>query len=177
MNSKILAFCSMLAISIALSPALNGQTVTTLPLGIDFDQRVYEELFAKSDLVVVAKAMSETQDFEDDGTLSSIPELYKKYVGIGVTNFKRLLVLKGSAEDSIRLVHHTVIPLKEGDRVGGLPLIAQFSAEKQQCHLNEKTLLFTPEYILFLRIVRGDKYVLVGELETTYRSVRVISQF
>lgn len=177
MNTKILMFCSMLVTSLAIGQTLNGQTITTLPLGIDFDQRVYEELFKKSDLVVVAKAISETKDIEDDGTLSSIPELYKKYIGNGITDFKLLLVLKGRAEDSIRLVHHTAIPLKEGDRVGGLPLIAQFSTEKQSCHLNEKSLLFTPEYILFLRIVRGDKYALVGELEVTYRSVRVISQF
>jgi len=149
------------------------------PLGDDkdFDQRIFEDLFIKSDLVVVARANSKTSAIEDDTTLSSIPELFRNYIGAGVTNFIPLLVLKGTAEENIQLVHHTLIPLKEDERVGGLPIIAQFSMEKQSCHLKEKTVLFTPEYKLFPRGLKGNKYELVGELETTFRSVRVISQF
>jgi len=177
MTVRLLILCSILLFNLLPELLVEAQTVTTLRLGVDFDERIYEDLFAKSDLVVVARAISKTNVIEDGTGLILIPEHFRKYIDEGATNFKPLLVLKGTAKENIELVHSVAIPLKEDERVGGLPIIAQFSMEKQSCQLNEKSVLFTPEYMLFLRSVEGNKYLLAGELETTFRSVRVISQF
>src|SRR3954454_8288976 len=81
----------------------------------------YEDLFGKSDVVVIATPMSPTRDTAERTTLPGI-EPPTAVIGV-VTQFQTLLVLKGDKHDRITF-HHYTLPQSDVALVNGPSLVA-----------------------------------------------------
>src|SRR3954468_1329689 len=81
----------------------------------------YEDLFGKSDVVVIATPMSPTRDTAERTTLPGI-ERPTAVIGV-VTQFQTLLVLKGDKHDRITF-HHYRLPQSDVALVNGPSLVA-----------------------------------------------------
>src|ERR1044071_2959352 len=83
----------------------------------------YEELFSKSDFVVIAEPTSATHDREERTILS---ELDPSVPAIGVvTDFQMLLVLKGQKQDRF-VLHHYRLPQSDVAIING-PVLVKFN--------------------------------------------------
>ena len=105
----------------------------------------YEELFSKSDFVVIAEPISATHDTEEQTIL---PELDPSVPAIGVaTDFQTLLVLKGQKQDRLVLHHYR---LQESDvAIINGPVLVKFNPGHR-------------EYLLFLVRERDGRFAPVG---------------
>jgi hypothetical protein len=120
----------------------------------------YQDLFAKSDLVVIAKPTAATRDTTERSTLRDIqpPE---SVVGV-VTEFQILLVLKGSTKDRFILHHYRLE--SSTLMVNGPQLIAFDPAKNHQ------------PYLLFLvREPDGRFAPVAGQTDPRFFSVQELS--
>jgi hypothetical protein len=105
----------------------------------------YEELFSKSDFVVIAKPISATHDTDER---TNLPELAPSTPAIGVvTDFQTVLVLKGPKQGRF-VLHHYRLPESDVAIINGPVLVA-----------------FNPghhEYLLFLVRERDGRFAPVG---------------
>ena len=80
----------------------------------------YEDLFAKSDFVVIAKPLTATRDTKERSTLRDI-QPSEPVIGV-VTDFQTLLVIKGSKRDRFTL-HHYRLPESNVAIINGPDLV------------------------------------------------------
>ena len=105
----------------------------------------YEELFSKSDFVVIAEPISATHDTDER---TNLPELAPSTPAIGVvTDFQTLLVLKGQKQDRF-VVHHYRLPDSDVAIING-PVLVKFNPGHH-------------EYLLFLARERDGRFAPVG---------------
>ena len=147
----------------------NHATLLAVALSIAFGDVVsaqlmyawtYEELFSKSDFVVIAEPISATHDTDERTTL---PELDPSALAIGVaTDFKTLLVLKGQKRDSFAL-HHYRLPQSDVAIING-PVLVKFNPGHH-------------EYLLFLVRERDGRFAPVtGQADAGVFSVKQLSE-
>src|SRR5581483_12299021 len=134
----------------------NREAILAVALSIAFGDFVsaqlmyawtYEELFSKSDLVVIAESISATHDTDERTTL---PELDPSVPAIGVlTDFKTLFVLKGQKQDRFVLHHYR---LRESDvAILNGPVLVKFNPGPER-----------HEYLLFLVREHDGRFAPVG---------------
>jgi hypothetical protein len=117
----------------------------------------YEELFSKSDFVVIAEPTSATHD-TDERTI--LPELNPSVPAIGVvTDFQTLVVLKGQKQDRF-VLHHYRLPESDVAIING-PVLVKFNRGHH-------------EYLLFLVRERDGRFAPVGG--QTYPGVFSVKQ-
>ena len=105
----------------------------------------YEELFSKSDFVVIAEPISATHDTDER---TNLPELAPSTPAIGVvTDFQTLLVLKGQKQDRF-VLHHYRLPDSDVAIING-PVLVKFNPGHH-------------EYLLFLVRERDGRFAPVG---------------
>jgi hypothetical protein len=120
----------------------------------------YEELFSKSDFVVIAEPTSATHDTEERTILS---ELDPSVPAIGVvTDFRTLLVLKGQKQDRF-VLHHYRLPQSDVAIING-PVLVKFNPAHD-------------EYLLFLVRERDGRFAPVaGQAHPGVFSVKQLSE-
>jgi hypothetical protein len=107
----------------------------------------YDELFSKSDFVVIAEPISATHGTDER---SILPELDPSVPAIGVlTDLKTLLVLKGQKQDRF-VLHHYRLPESDVAIING-PLLVKFNPGSER-----------HEYLLFLVRERDGRFAPVG---------------
>ena len=147
----------------------NLATILAVVLSIAFGNLVsaqlmyawtYEELFSKSDFVVIAEPISATHDTDERTTL---PELDPSVSAIGVvTDFKTLLVLKGQKQDRF-VLHHYRLPESDVAIING-PVLVKFNPGHH-------------EYLLFLVRERDGRFAPVaGQADPGVFSVKQLSE-
>jgi hypothetical protein len=90
----------------------------------------YQELFAKSDLVVIAKVSTSTRDTNEQNTVTDIspPE---PVIGV-TTEFESLLVLKGQKQDRFVLHHYR---RKSSEPLVNGPMLVSFNPDDHRTYL------------------------------------------
>jgi hypothetical protein len=147
----------------------NRATILAVALSIAFGDLVsaqlmyawtYEELFSKSDFVVIAEPISATHDTEERTILS---ELDPSVPAIGVvTDFQTLLVLKGQKQDRF-VLHHYRLPQSDVAIING-PVLVKFNPGHH-------------EYLLFLVRERDGRFAPVaGQAHPGVFSVKQLSE-
>jgi hypothetical protein len=121
----------------------------------------YEELFSKSDFVVIAEPISATRDTDERTNLEGIAPP-TPVIGVA-TDFKTLLVLKGQKQDRFVLHHYRLakpdVPLING------PQLVTFGATEY------------PVYLLFLVRERDGRFAPVdGQTDPRLFSVKRLSE-
>jgi hypothetical protein len=91
-------------LSLTLAVALNAAFGDSLSARLVYAW-TDEELFAKSDFVVIAEPISATHD-TDEGT--NLDDIGTSVIGVA-TNFETLLVLKGQEQDCFVLHHYRLL--------------------------------------------------------------------
>jgi hypothetical protein len=121
----------------------------------------YEELFSKSDFVVIAEPISATRDTDERTNLEGIAPP-TPVIGVA-TDFKTLLVLKGQKQDRFVLHHYRLakpdVPLING------PQLVTFGPTEY------------PAYLLFLVRERDGRFAPVdGQTDPRLFSVKRLSE-
>jgi hypothetical protein len=107
----------------------------------------HDELFSKSDFVVIAEPISAIHDTNER---SILPELDPSVPAIGVlTDFKTLLALKGQKQDRF-VLHHYRLPESDVAIING-PVLVKCNPRPER-----------HEYLLFLVRERDGQFVPVG---------------
>ena len=133
---KKLATTLTVALSLALGDFLSARLM--------YDW-TYEELFSKSDFVVIAEPISATHDTDER---TNLPELAPSTPAIGVvTDFQTVLVLKGQKQDRF-VLHHYRLPDSDVAIING-PVLVKFNPGHH-------------EYLLFLVRERDGRFAPVG---------------
>src|SRR6267142_5794981 len=129
---KKLATTLTVALSLALGDFLSARLM--------YDW-TYEELFSKSDFVVIAEPISATHDTDER---TNLPELAPSTPAIGVvTDFQTVLVLKGQKQDRF-VLHHYRLPDSDVAIING-PVLVKFNPGHH-------------EYLLFLVRERDGRF-------------------
>jgi hypothetical protein len=120
----------------------------------------YEELFSKSDFVVIAQPISATHDTDERTTQ---PELDPSVPAIGVvTDFQTLLVLKGKKQNRF-VLHHYRLPQSDVAIING-PVLVKFNPGHH-------------EYLFFLVRERDGRFAPVaGQAHPGVFSVKQLSE-
>jgi hypothetical protein len=123
----------------------------------------YEELFSKSDFVVIAEPISATHD-KDERTI--LPELEPSVPAIGVvTDFQTLRVLKGQKHDRF-VLHHYRLPESDVAIING-PVLVAFNPGPHDHRA----------YLLFLVRERDGRFAPVsGQTDPGASSVKQLSE-
>jgi hypothetical protein len=123
----------------------------------------WEELFSKSDFVVIAEPISDTHDTDERTNLEGIaPPL--PVIGVA-TDFKTIFVLKGQKLDRF-VLHHYRLPKSDVAPINGPALVA----------FNPKPLDW-PAYLLFLVRERDGRFAPVdGQTDPRLFSVKQLSE-
>ena len=147
--------------------AVNIATILMLNLGNPAQARVlsvlsYQEMFSKSDLVVIAKAESKTTDTKEEGFLPGIwqPEMGGKSVQIKSIGVETVFVVSAVLKGDAGLKHFTLHHYRD----------ARFKYESDIVQLNGPLLVrFDPTdpskrntYLLFLVRERDGRFAPVG---------------
>src|SRR5207244_74439 len=90
----------------------------------------YQELFAKSDLVVIAKVLTATHDTNEQSTLLDIAPS-EPVIGV-TTEFEPLVVLKGQKQDRFVLHHYR---RKSSEPVVNGPTLVTFNPDDHRTYL------------------------------------------
>ncbi|MEM8671785.1 MAG: hypothetical protein AAGG48_29980 [Planctomycetota bacterium] len=128
---------------------------------------------SESDAVIIAKVGSHQKGLDDDETSLRIPDVYKRFLQLGMTSFSVKHVLKGEVGDRFRLEHFTYRGSNSG--IGGKgPSLFEF---------RNRTVPFSGEgwavtrrfkYLLFLKKTSNGNYQLTGGSKYMDDSVRIM---